>query len=567
MSNLEYDRVSDIEPIITIMPKNASEFVHVEINPQISTLWHGYYQTTKGTIYVDKGIPVDRIFVSVSFMGNNQFGEQVSLTSDSTFNASIKIEKSQNEEILDDSISDHKEKQDTDYVRYDFRKETHFDLPTFIKKNPLPSDISQSMQDWCVDSPVSSKNDPQFWDAVPIRILSITPEFQLLQGKTDSFVVNSYTSEYTCPPNVWMTGTLASENGDRHRFSLFHDGDFFRYQIGEVQCKDGLVIATKSTNNSLVCVTPETKQKLIQRGWIINEEVSASDSIKQKILPKLEIVGLDYANHPDDLLMISVEKIGYDMCDSWDAKIIDTSDNSVVWEHDYTTSCVVLDPPKQQKFEYKISSEDRPIIISKIGNYVFQITIGDTYLEQEFIIRNNFSGGSLDRSTYPTIVISSPDNDPNPSSIILQIGINNTAYWKNESNIPITLTSEDERWSTGLIPPNEGKVIQFNETAFYKYRGLPSTTINGRIAILSDQTEFLPIQEKLAIAREIIKVDMGPPITAIGIGNADNVLDITIHEDELEKNPNAKEYYKKRYQEMIPFEIPIRIEFGHIEPH
>lgn len=108
ISNLEYYRVSDIEPIITIMPKSASKFVHVEINPQISTLWDGFYEITHGTIYVDKGIPVDRIFVSVSFMGKNQFGEQVSLSSDSTFNASIKIEKSQNGEIPSNFVSEQK---------------------------------------------------------------------------------------------------------------------------------------------------------------------------------------------------------------------------------------------------------------------------------------------------------------------------------------------------------------------------------------------------------------------------------------------------------------------------
>lgn len=97
--------------------------------------------------------------------------------------------------------------------------------------------------------------------------------------------------------------------------------------------------------------------------------------------------------------------------------------------------------------------------------------------------------------------------------------------------------------------------------------GQPQTAINGRIAIISDQTEFLPIMEKLQIAREIIKVDMGNPITGIGVGNADNVLDITIHENELKKNPNAEEYYKKRYQNMIPFDVLIRIDFGHVVPN
>lgn len=93
MSNSQDYIMSDIKPVIEIIPKNATNFVHVEISPQISTVIGGFYQVTHGTVYVDKGLPADRIFVSVSFMGKNPEGEQVTLASYSTFNASIRIEK------------------------------------------------------------------------------------------------------------------------------------------------------------------------------------------------------------------------------------------------------------------------------------------------------------------------------------------------------------------------------------------------------------------------------------------------------------------------------------------
>lgn len=457
MSNLEYDRVSDIEPIITIMPKDASEFVHVEINPQISTLWHGYYQTTKGTIYVDKGIPVDRIFVSVSFMGNNQFGEQVSLTSDSTFNASIKIEKSQNEEILDDSISDHKEKKDIDYVRYDFRKEAHFDLPAFIKKNPLPLDIAQSMQNWCADSPISSKKDPQFWDAVPIRILSITSEFQFLNGKKDSFVVNSYASEDTCPPNVWMTGTFASEGGDRHRFSLFHDDDFFRYQIGEVQCKDDLVIATKSTDNSLVCVKPETKQKLLERGWsLLNTEISALESIKNH--PTVEAF---YAKYPDTVEEIRSDHISY---------VVGSDDGFKVRMNMYFDEKYVLDYIDFHCYFQRIHQNDVP---------------------ETFILRY-LKDFECEKRPSPAVVIipygsSNPENQFHliPEEITVVLGINRTVTWINQDDVPSTLTSSDSSgWSTGIIKPGESAYVTFNETGAYPYHGQPHPWKVGRVIVL-----------------------------------------------------------------------------------
>jgi hypothetical protein len=347
-----------------------------------------------------------------------------------------------------------------EYVKYDFTKEEPFTIPKFVKKIPLSEHTRQQMLDWCQNSPKWTNVDKKFWDVVPIRILATTHEFESLKGRPDSVVIHSYTSEDMCPPNVWIVGTFTSENGDKHKFSLYHDSDSFRYVIDEVQCKSGLVRTIKVIDfDRFYCVSPETKQILIKRGWAFDDSKACRSPM-------------------------------------------DCADSSV----------------------------------------------------------------SLDRTEYSIITIFSRDHDPNPRTLVLQIGVNETTYWKNESGEPVTLTSEDGRWSTGTIPPHDGKTIKFNQTAFYKYRGDPQTAINGRIAIISDQTGFLPIQEKLAIAREIIKVDMGNPITGIGIGNADNVLDITIHENELKKNPNAEEYYKKRYQDMIPFDVPIRMDFGHFEP-
>lgn len=209
-------------------------------------------------------------------------------------------------------------------------------------------------------------------------------------------------------------------------------------------------------------------------------------------------------------------------------------------------------------------AQDDRVMLGCIGERVSLCYPKDTEVYRNEL--KKYYGIKICTSEYPTVTISSPDHDPEPSTIILKIGVNNTTCWTNESDEPVTLTSEDGRWSTGILYPYDSKFIQFNQTAFYKYHGQPQTAINGRIAIISDQTEFLPIMEKLQIAREIIKIDMGNPITGIGVGNADNVLDITIHEGELKKNPNAEEYYKKRYQDMIPFDIPIRIDFGHVVP-
>ncbi len=49
--------------------------------------------------------------------------------------------------------------------------------------------------------------------------------------------------------------------------------------LDEIQCKESLTLVIKSSNNSPACVKPLTAKKLIQCGWIINED---SESLNKK---------------------------------------------------------------------------------------------------------------------------------------------------------------------------------------------------------------------------------------------------------------------------------------------
>ncbi|MFB5606451.1 MAG: hypothetical protein ACE5R7_09200, partial [Nitrosarchaeum sp.] len=45
--------------------------------------------------------------------------------------------------------------------------------------------------------------------------------------------------------------------------------------INDTKCKDDLVLVIKSTNSSPACVTPETKTKLLERGWTADDGVTS----------------------------------------------------------------------------------------------------------------------------------------------------------------------------------------------------------------------------------------------------------------------------------------------------
>lgn len=119
---------------------------------------------------------------------------------------------------------------------------------------------------------------------------------------------------------------------------------------------------------------------------------SYEDWIWENIAPTFKIRGLHYLVVINEPIFITIEKIGYDMCDSWDARIIDLADNSTIWDKQFHSLCVVADNPTQKRFQYTISNEINPIIISKLGNYTFQIESGSVYLEKDFRVIESEAG-------------------------------------------------------------------------------------------------------------------------------------------------------------------------------
>lgn len=112
--------------------------------------------------------------------------------------------------------------------------------------------------------------------------------------------------------------------------------------------------------------------------------------ILENIAPTFKIKGLHSRMLIDEPIFVTVEKIGYHMCDSWDAKIVDLADNSTVWDKQFGSLCVSEDNTTQKKFQYTISNEINPIVISSLGNYTFQIKIGSVYLEKDFTVIEEF---------------------------------------------------------------------------------------------------------------------------------------------------------------------------------
>ena len=112
--------------------------------------------------------------------------------------------------------------------------------------------------------------------------------------------------------------------------------------------------------------------------------------ILENIAPTFKIKGLHSRMVADEPIFVTIDKMGYHMCDSWDARIIDLKDNSTLWEKQNHSGCVVVDSATPKLFQYTVSNEINTIVISSLGNYAFQIEIGHASLEKKFTVIEEF---------------------------------------------------------------------------------------------------------------------------------------------------------------------------------
>jgi len=70
-----------------------------------------------------------------------------------------------------------------------------------------------------------------------------------------------------------------------------------------------------------------------------------------------------------------------------------------------------------------------------------------------------------------------------------------------------------------------------------------------------------PLVERLYAGMTILQFS-GIPISTMGLYDQDKILGIMIDEDELDKIPDARDYFDRTIREAIPFNVPLKITFG-----
>ena len=152
-----------------------------------------------------------------------------------------------------------------------------------------------------------------------------------------------------------------------------------------------------------------------------------------------------------------------------------------------------------------------------------------------------------------------------PRTITIYLEKDNKVTWVNKIFFTATVYGINGTWSTGEISPSMQKSIQFNSTGFYDYQ--VDTTYEGNggeIIALSNETNTLPIDIRMKMGMSIVSGYLGndPGLIGVGIGSTENGVMITINQEELTKHEDAELFYYNMYKNLIPFEVPITIDFS-----
>lgn len=176
-----------------------------------------------------------------------------------------------------------------------------------------------------------------------------------------------------------------------------------------------------------------------------------------------------------------------------------------------------------------------------------------------------------------------------PHELILNLDKNDMVSFYNNLDVPIRIIVEEKEkinenselkennpvkdWKTGTIMQQktgtikienigqyELQVMMFSPVSEDNSKGVWETVGNvGQITVISKETKNIPLGEKLEIARPFMfHAHEDIPWYTLSSGHGQYVemyLPKSIHK----MIPDSKEYYEKRAQEWIPFEVPIKI--------
>lgn len=153
-----------------------------------------------------------------------------------------------------------------------------------------------------------------------------------------------------------------------------------------------------------------------------------------------------------------------------------------------------------------------------------------------------------------------------PHYIVMDLKDGDTVTFVNDGLTTVNILDNSKGlWRFDNVKPSSQRMLVINSTGFYEF--LVQNSIlgeSGEIVALSENTNSLPVETRAKMAQTIVGSDFGKEVGLIGVGSGGAEPGITIRIDEKfqDKYDDAEKFYYEKYRKMIPFDVPITIEFS-----
>lgn len=152
-----------------------------------------------------------------------------------------------------------------------------------------------------------------------------------------------------------------------------------------------------------------------------------------------------------------------------------------------------------------------------------------------------------------------------PHSWVIDLKDDDTVTFVNDGSNTVNIFDNSMGlWRFDNVEPSSQKELVINGTGFYEFLVQNSREgESGEIVALSEDTNSLPVEIRAKMAQAIVGSDFrkGVGLISVGSGGAEPGITIGIDEKYRDTYDDAEKFYYKKYNEMIPFEVPIWIEF------
>jgi len=164
-----------------------------------------------------------------------------------------------------------------------------------------------------------------------------------------------------------------------------------------------------------------------------------------------------------------------------------------------------------------------------------------------------------------------------PHSMVMNLTGGDTVTFVNNGTTTVNIFVNDGEITVNVYDNSEGiwkvfndvkpfaqRTLIINDTGYYQFIIQNSLHgVTGEFIALSEDTNSLPVETRAMMGQLIITDNFGIGPELIGVGSGSAEPGITIHIDEKfrDKYDDTKKFYYEKYKEMIPFDVPITIEF------